>query len=404
MRLPGRVEKVEDGVLRGWAWNPAQPDERLTVAVLADGRRIGLCRADRRRGDLRRQGIGDGGHGFECTLPLELMDGAEHDFLLVAEDRAVEIARARLPVPRRGHHLHGRLERVEPERLVGWAADRGQPGRAVALELVVGGRVLARTVADRFRGDLLEAGIGAGAHGFVFELGEALSPGSEIAVRAGPEFGHWELGRARLPGGEPPSAAAAAPDGDAPAHRRLIEAAREAERRRDLRRAAALLDEAIALAPTEFEALALRARTAFALDAAEDAARFARAALALRPGHVRPTVILARLASARGDHAEAASLWSAVPPGDECYRERLVKRGRALAALGRPREAMAEFGAALVLDPGDRDALRGQAQLAEGVGGLATAARLWRRLASLAPADATAAERAHMLEAAALPP
>ncbi|MDW8399834.1 MAG: tetratricopeptide repeat protein, partial [Acetobacteraceae bacterium] len=369
MQLSGRVEAVVDGVLRGWAWDAARPGLRLAVAVLADGRRIATCRADRPRGDLRRNGIGDGAHGLECPLPLELLDGAEHDFVLAADgDPApAEIARGRLAVPRQGHLLHGRLERIEPRRVTGWVADRARPGTPVPVELVAGGAVVARTLADRFRRDLLEAGIGSGAHGFVFELGEevaALPPGTEILVRAGSDFGHWELARRRL--AHPAGVADEAREGAAQALRPLLEEARAAERRGELRRAAGLLDEALALAPGEFETLAIRARVAFALGAAEDAGRFARAALALRPGHVRPTVILARLASARGDHAEAAELWSAEPAGDSCYRERLVKRGRALAALGRPREAMAEFGAALALDPDDRDALRGQAQLAEG--------------------------------------
>lgn len=411
MRLSGRVETIVEGVLRGWAWDASRPGLRLDVTLLADGRPIGTVRADRARGDLRRNGIGDGLHGFEFRLPSELLDGAVHLFALhvVAEGASVELARRSIKAEPRRHRLRGRLERVEPLRLAGWAADEARPDRAVTLELVAAGEVLARAEATRFRADLLAAGIGSGAHGFVFDLAPLLGripAGTELIVRASAEFDHWELARVVLPPATRLRPPAASPPESAtpilptqPDIFRLIAEAREAERRRDLPLAAAFLDEALAVAPTDFELLALRARVALALHADEDAERFAHAALAERPGHPRALVILARVASRRGDHAAAAELWSAIGPGEDGYRERLVKRGRALAALGRPREAMAEFAAAVALDPADCDAQRGLAEVAFAIGALATARRHWRRYQELAPEDPSAAERLRAIEA-----
>lgn len=416
MQVTGRVENVVDGVLRGWAWDASRPDLRLDVTLVVDGRPVATRRADRPRGDLRRNGIGDGGHGLEFPLPLDLLDGATHLFVLTvpAHGSVVEVARRSMQVERRRHLLHGKLDRVEPLRVAGWVADRARPDATVTLELLADGALLARASATQFRRDLLTAGIGSGAHGFVFDLGllhGKVASGTELVIRASAEFDHWELARFAMPPGPPsealptrPLPLASAPPPTIPprqsdAARRLVDQARDAERRRDFARAATLLDEALAAAPADFELLAVRARVALSLNAAADAERFARAALEQRPGHPRPMVILARLASQRGEHAAAAELWSAIGPGEDNYRERLVKRGRALLALRRPREAMSEFAAAVALDPADRDAQRGLAEVAFGIGALATARRHWRRYQELLPEDAAAGDRLRAIEA-----
>jgi hypothetical protein len=72
MTIRGRVEGVHDNRVIGWA---AAVDERSRVysvvaveATVAD-RPVGRGRADRFRAELKRDGIGTGGHGFEIQLP-----------------------------------------------------------------------------------------------------------------------------------------------------------------------------------------------------------------------------------------------------------------------------------------------------------------------------------------------
>lgn len=75
-------------------------------------------------------------------------------------------------------HIDGR----SGGRLLGWAARGGAGGGALRVGMFGGRRFLAGTVANIFRGDLLEAGIGDGHHGFAFALTPELL---SVAARAG---------------------------------------------------------------------------------------------------------------------------------------------------------------------------------------------------------------------------
>ena len=72
MTIRGQIDNVHDNRVIGWA---ASVDERsgtyavvAAEAVVAD-QPVGRGRADRFRPDLKRSGIGTGGHGFEIQLP-----------------------------------------------------------------------------------------------------------------------------------------------------------------------------------------------------------------------------------------------------------------------------------------------------------------------------------------------
>jgi tetratricopeptide (TPR) repeat protein len=392
MGVAGAIDGEVEGVLRGWAWDPALADDRLRILVLADGTPLGECLADRPRGDLKRAGIGDGAHGLEFPLPLALLDGSEHDFALLRADGAGEVAAARIMVPARTHLLRGKFERIEGLNLVGWVADRARPGVAKLVELVADGRVCGRTLANRLRGDLRKAGIGTGAHGFVMDLAvlrPALKPGTEFTLRTDAGDEHWVLGTGTMPVA-PAAPAGVRPEAQAEAAR-LLGAAREAERRGDVAGAAGLLDAGLALVDRhDAEMLWLRARAALGLNEPEAARDFARAGLALRPGDAALLVVLARATARLGAHAQAAELWAAIGPDDAEHREARLGQGRALLALGRPHEALPEFGALLAGDPGDLEALRGMTESADALGATRSAARHRQRQHGLAPGEAPA--------------
>jgi hypothetical protein len=61
----------------------------------------------------------------------------------------------------------------------GWAQDEDAPELPVALDVLRGGKRIARILANRYRADLRAAGLGSGCHGF----GTTLPPGdAEISV------------------------------------------------------------------------------------------------------------------------------------------------------------------------------------------------------------------------------
>ena len=64
-----------------------------------------------------------------------------------------------------GHTIQGFIERIEPQRVSGWAWDRLAPEDALEIEILLDGKILATTRADRFREDLKIA-TGDGCHAF----------------------------------------------------------------------------------------------------------------------------------------------------------------------------------------------------------------------------------------------
>lgn len=68
-KIQGRVDAFEQGRLLGWAWDAANPGDRMTIHVLHDGERILSKLAETKRIDLQRNGIGDGGYAFDFELP-----------------------------------------------------------------------------------------------------------------------------------------------------------------------------------------------------------------------------------------------------------------------------------------------------------------------------------------------
>ena len=71
--------------------------------------------------------------------------------------------------------LQGNLEQVSREGVGGWVRDPAAPDGAVSLLVSVEGQFAVRVLANAYRADLEQAGIGAGRHGFTVRF-EGLSP------------------------------------------------------------------------------------------------------------------------------------------------------------------------------------------------------------------------------------
>lgn len=66
--VTGYVEARTHDRILGWAWDPAAPSARMTLALLAGRRVLATTVADQPREDLARNGIGDGAHAFAFAL------------------------------------------------------------------------------------------------------------------------------------------------------------------------------------------------------------------------------------------------------------------------------------------------------------------------------------------------
>lgn len=81
----GFFDNVEGLTVFGWAFNKADPEERVEVVVLVDGEPVVEGMADKFRQDLLDAGIGDGKHAFEITIPEEYADGKEHEINIIVK-------------------------------------------------------------------------------------------------------------------------------------------------------------------------------------------------------------------------------------------------------------------------------------------------------------------------------
>jgi probable HAF family extracellular repeat protein len=80
--------------------------------------------------------------------------------------------------------LRGHVDLVGARSIAGWAQNIDHPEAPVCLDIYVGDRLIGQTLANLYREDLREAGLGSGRHAFRFAptAGEVLAPGS-VEVR-----------------------------------------------------------------------------------------------------------------------------------------------------------------------------------------------------------------------------
>jgi hypothetical protein len=65
----GYIDEFLQDRIYGWAWDRRRPEHRVEIQVWLGDRPIATTVADRARSDLRLNGVGDGMHAFEVTLP-----------------------------------------------------------------------------------------------------------------------------------------------------------------------------------------------------------------------------------------------------------------------------------------------------------------------------------------------
>jgi hypothetical protein len=65
----GYIDEFQEDRVYGWAWDRRRPEHRIEIQIWLGDRPIATTIADRARGDLRMNGVGDGLHAFEVALP-----------------------------------------------------------------------------------------------------------------------------------------------------------------------------------------------------------------------------------------------------------------------------------------------------------------------------------------------
>ncbi len=86
--LEGSLDAVKGWTAYGWAMDATRPDEAVTVALYDNLRKIGTVVADLFRHDLRKEGKGNGEHGFAFNL-ANVFDPARSSILFSGEHHSI---------------------------------------------------------------------------------------------------------------------------------------------------------------------------------------------------------------------------------------------------------------------------------------------------------------------------
>jgi type VI protein secretion system component Hcp len=126
--------------------------------------------------DDDNRGLFHNAHEYRALFPDAPQVAARYCAARLEEGYEVEAARQQIDV-RAGLRaaadapaldLRGYVDVASRRRIAGWAQAIGHPEAPVCLDIFAGGRLIGRTLANRYREDLAQAGLGSGRHGFEF--------------------------------------------------------------------------------------------------------------------------------------------------------------------------------------------------------------------------------------------
>ncbi len=181
----GCLDNASPDMTEGWAIDVRQPKRRVPLEVVSDASVVATMLADRKRDDLKRNGLGDGRCGFSVDLPKPADPSARRRLAVRLAGHLTELAGSPCivdPTP----NMLGRFDTVHGMSVHGWAWDRSRPDDFIEVEVVgPGGEILATAIGNTFRGDLLGADIGTGMCAFKIDLSAHFERlmGQEIIVR-----------------------------------------------------------------------------------------------------------------------------------------------------------------------------------------------------------------------------
>lgn len=239
--LQGYIDEANAAAIRGWAWDPQAPGERIRLELVEGDVALLTPIANEDRPGLVMSGIGDGRHGFDIALAHGLLPEGRHVLHLrcaetgapvpgspiviegptgmatadaatagegaapvrpptlngAAMPSAETVRKSSAAVVSGSDHRHevaatngipsgnfrAHLDEVSDTEISGWIMQRDEPSHRCVVALKEDERMLARTVASRFRPDLAAAGVGNGCYAFNLAMPRSLLDGEEHPAR-----------------------------------------------------------------------------------------------------------------------------------------------------------------------------------------------------------------------------
>lgn len=147
----GGFEGADCNYAWGYAWDPAQPNTPIMVALYADGQFVASTLADQWREVATS---GDGRHGFRFTIPDSLRDGNNHTLSVQVQGTSYTLSYSPKMISSCAVHYQGAAISADCDRITGWAWDTARPNTPIDVDIYVDNVFAARTSADTYNAQL----------------------------------------------------------------------------------------------------------------------------------------------------------------------------------------------------------------------------------------------------------
>jgi hypothetical protein len=179
----GYVDGATCNAIFGWAWNQSQPNTSINVDIYADGVYLTTVLANQFRQDLLNAGIGNGQHGFNIPTPQSLKDGQTHSISVRFAGTSTHLAGSPRSITCSSQPIYGGYhDGATCSTIFGWAWNQSQPNTSINVDIYADGVYLTTVLANQFRQDLLNAGIGNGQHAFTISTPASLRDGQTHSI------------------------------------------------------------------------------------------------------------------------------------------------------------------------------------------------------------------------------
>lgn len=185
----GEVTLLNLDTIDGWVLDPSQPQIRLSVEIIIDGKVVGECIADDFRAEVLWQGMSDGYSGFQWKLDAPVSENQDIAVMVKGYDTVVpwksdsNLSMGDGKSEASVSNICGNIDFVDHKVIKGWARDEARPSERLELEILVDEISVGTCLADIFRKDLVEAGIGDGCHGFSHTFTPQLCGTHQVTLR-----------------------------------------------------------------------------------------------------------------------------------------------------------------------------------------------------------------------------
>jgi len=139
----GNLDGVEGFYVSGWAYNKKNPNERVEVVVLVDGKPVAEGKADLFRQDLLDARIGDGKHGFVIKLPKDVVTNEEQILSVKFKKMAKDLGSS--PKKVKFEKFRGEIKDLNYNALEGFVINLSDPNKAVRVFLLENKKILAES-------------------------------------------------------------------------------------------------------------------------------------------------------------------------------------------------------------------------------------------------------------------